>query len=264
MNIDCEVCQQWIKQHLAGELDDEPRLRMEVHLESCAGCVRERAALERTLLHLHELEDETPPRHFFVYKDHRRVAGIRRLLSPAAWGWGPTAAAGGAVVVVFLILIFGRTSLEWEQGRLTLSFGTAPDRVASSSQLSPESMDAVRYVIREENHKWADQVQRQLNEALSRAANEDRKAARELVAALGSRLEQHLQLQDDENRQLLQAALEQWGSVLARQRQEDLQRIQQVLKQFAANDRFQAGQSDAILATLVRIADSRNSRGGLR
>ncbi len=263
MNTDCEVSQQWIKQHLAGEIDDETRRRMEVHLESCPACVRERAALERTLLHLHQLEDESPPRHFFVYEDGRREAGIGRLLNAAAWGWGPTAATAAAVVV-FLVLMFSRTSLEWEQGRLTLSFGTAPDPVASSSQLSPESMDAVRNVIREESREWADQLQRQLNEALSRAANEDRKAAREFVIALGSRLEQHLQSQDDENRQFLQAALDQWGSVLARQRQEDLERIQQVLTQFAANDRFQAGRSDAILATLVRIADSRNSRGGLR
>lgn len=264
MHEDCERCRQWIKDYLGGELDPSDLAPMEAHLEGCPACVREKADLERTLGCLRELDEEPVPRHFFVYEDGRGERAMRRWLSPSILGWKSVLAAVASVCALGLFLVVSQTTLEWGDGRVTLSFGQPPRPEETTAALPPAFMNAVQEAMQEEHRKWMGELRHELAVAVAHLNSRNDRAIHELAVDLELRLDQRLEAQDNATREIFQTALEQWGSALARQRQADLEQIQQALMQFAANDRFQAGRSTAILATLARIADEQDTQGGSR
>jgi hypothetical protein len=264
MSHDCERCLQWIKDDLVGELDADGHKHMETHLGECPACAREKVILERTLARLGELRDEPLPRHFFVYEDHRSVKSLGRRFERVVWGRRAAFAAVAAILVIGFVLVLEQTTLQWEQGRLTLSFGTASQYPASPANISPGFKDAVRFVVQEENQRWMEEIRQDLAGSLARASDQDRRALQDLVVGLELRLDQKLEARDARTRDLFQTTLKQWGQALAAQRQEDLTQIRRTLMQFAANDQIQAGQAGAIMAALSQIADVRDARGGSR
>lgn len=264
MSNDCELCLQWIKDDLAGELDSESRRRMRAHLEGCPACAHEKTTLEHTVELLGELQEESLPRHFFVYEDSGRAKGISQLLHHVKMGWKMALAGAAAVVLIGFVFVLGQTTLQWGQGRLTVSFGVTQGQPISRDDVSPELVGAVRLVVQEENRKWMEEVSHEVAASLARANDQDRRTIQSLVVGLEMRLEQKLEARDGETRELFQTALEQFGRALALQRQEDLAQIQQVLMRFAANDQLQAGQARIIMAALSQMVDTSNARGGSR
>lgn len=261
---ECEWCLQFMKDDIAGELDASDRGRMEAHLQECPACSREKAGLDRTLDHLRELREEPLPRHFFVYEEPSGRTGLGLALRQLAWGWKTAAAGAAAVLLLAFALILSQARLEIARGRWTLALGSAPDAGVLQQEISPEFMDAVRSVVREENRRWTDEFRRELAGSIEQVTDENHQAMRDLVLALELRLDRKREAQDEQTRQLFQTALQRWGRAFALQRQDDLTEIRQALMRFDANDRLQAGQASAIITTLARIADSSNPRGGSR
>jgi hypothetical protein len=264
MSNECERCLQWIKDDLAGELDVDHRRRMEAHLEDCPACAHEKVALEHTIGLLGEFQEEPLPRHFFVYEDSGSARKMAQLLRNVTLGWKVAFAGTAVMLLIGFVFVLGQTTLQWDQGRLTVAFGAVREQPDSRADISQKLMGVVRQVVQDENRKWSDEVRREVAASLARATDEDRRAMQNLVVELEMRLEQKLDARDDGTRELLQTTLKQWSRALAVQRQEDLSQIQQALMQFAANDQLQAGQARVIMAALSQMVEVRNSRGGSR
>lgn len=95
--MDCDLTRPDLIAFHFGEIEDQPRLRMEAHLLSCQACLREFLALKRSI-------ETTEARPSETAREKLRDAVAREVASqrPPAWSWWqrPLAVAVAAAAVV--------------------------------------------------------------------------------------------------------------------------------------------------------------------
>jgi anti-sigma factor RsiW len=95
--MDCDVTRTDLIDFHFGEIDDQPRLRVEAHLLSCPACLREFMAIKRAV-------ETTGTRPSEAARERLRAAVAREVapLGRAAWSWWqrPLAVAVAAAAVV--------------------------------------------------------------------------------------------------------------------------------------------------------------------
>jgi anti-sigma factor RsiW len=142
-------CREWrelLGVHALGHLEGDERAGLEAHLEGCAGCREELAALApvaRMLPHADparfELSPEPPPElgrriAATIEGEKQRAQRRRRQRTFGGFAFGGVAAA--AVAAVLLLFVFGGSSQDASQ---PVKFTDLPEGISISASLEPHS-----------------------------------------------------------------------------------------------------------------------------
>ena len=154
LSPDCGRLRQELAGLLYGELAPDTRLTLEQHLEGCAACRDELAALRDTQKMLARWE--TPALDEDPRVLARSIAAAARLPSPVTARrarlirWSARFAGAAAAVLVCFSLMHAR--VRFDQGRFELSFGLEPARATLPVQdgLAPDWRDELRRAVTQE------------------------------------------------------------------------------------------------------------------
>lgn len=266
MSSECQKYSEWLKDDQAGELDSARQRELAEHVDGCGACARERSDLESAWNLLSEVRDEPVPHHFFVYEDVPGERGLLIAFRRISFGWKVAFATVAAGFGLGLALLLSQARIEVGTGSIALSFGpTGPAATVDGRDAQANLDEAIRMAVREENERWAAQLRKELEALIAQGSQADRESFDLAMSQLEHRFNDRLGTQEERLQASFQTALGDSIDLLSDQRRSDAAQIRQVLGRFAAFNRFQAGQSTAIIETLTEIADNRNGvRGGTR
>ena len=264
MDDHCAIYREQLGPSLVGDLEPAGLRQLEFHLQTCRTCRQERDRLKQTIQELQSWEAVEAPHHFLV-QPLAPAAGPRDLLRQLAWPWKAALVTIPALILLLGFLSFSRFQWHSENGVWLMSWGDAsrlqpPDPFQSNSfrqQLDQlltqrEQQQQQRWLaqVRDENEVRFNELSKQRQENLDRTVGQAIRGLQLEVAADQATLQADFKKSD--------LALYQ---VLMAQRARDLSAMREELDLLAVSDEIQDTQTDALLATVIEIADSRGPAG---
>ncbi|HEY2932743.1 MAG TPA: hypothetical protein VGK99_13450 [Acidobacteriota bacterium] len=259
----CDEFRNQIIEAALGEIGSAEQGALESHLKDCAVCRREQDRVVEVVRELRAATDFPVPRHFFVHPDDSpyTVRDIFRALTPA-WKLGLAA----ATVVVALLVVFTAASFHAriEKGVYVFSFGTPIDPVPGRSEpsvdvgrLKPDLLRTLEEKSRRERLQWIQAMREEMDRSASTLSRRQRAELERTLASLERRVDERvftaglaLQARSDK-------ALSDMYNSMQAQRQRDVLLTQESLERWKAKDEIKASQTDAILQTLLQVAEVR-------
>lgn len=268
MNHPCEEFRRQIPRALIGDLAAAERQALETHLAECPGCRNDDEQYRNTLLALHSMGDVPPPRHFFVYPqatEHNPWRLLRRL--PTVWQAGMAVAA--ALLTVFFLAALARLEIRIENGVLYAGFGgSVPAGKAAAPGDHAESafLQAFEERARAADREWVRMLREEIVRAIGAQSDDERRLLRTALLEVEKRLDGRIELAARSIREETAAAHQRLYQVVSLERQHDSALLNERLDRLAVSNELKAGETDAILETLLRIADWKleNIPGGQR
>mgnify|MGYP001118307061 CR=1 FL=1 len=255
MTSECSERQQQIHRSLLGDVTAEEQRALDTHISACPACQQERERYVQTLRLLQSVCDEPLPRHFLVYPQEHSAKPwqLFRQMTPI---WQATTAAIAAFVLLLGIAATSRMEIRSDHASWSVSFGqstTTPaiDLVALKAEILRTSEEKNR----ETAIAWIQDLRSEI--VLSRT-NLTQQQQVELAAALND-LESRLNNQIAATAEDLKAGTQKSNfdlyQAVSLQRQEDLNSVNIRLDKIVEDNEIRARQTDAILDTLLQIAN---------
>jgi hypothetical protein len=248
----CEDYQRFLKDQLAGELEASSEELLAQHLSECAQCAQEARLLQGVWNELEAYEEEPVPNHFFVYEPERLTLG--QVFARLSFPWKLATLSASIALVLVAALALMNASLKIESGAVVLTFGTARAESARFDSLKAELIDHLQAVSMEEKTEWMTELKSEFSSALSESEKKQHTLVKTALEELDSRNSRANQVRDAQLQTHLNASLKSFGAAMLARHDRDIATVNQQLTGFANYDRFQANQTDAIMATLVEMA----------
>ncbi|PYV19806.1 MAG: hypothetical protein DMG07_01115 [Acidobacteria bacterium] len=258
MTTDCNAYRDRIPRALLEDLPPEELRALQAHLAACPQCAQENERYAATVGALETAARGAGvdvPRHFFVYPAERGM-GLRELfalLSPAL-----RAALFAAGAAVALLTIVG-ASLTWLLARESALTRLAPQAVDVPA-LRAELLRLVDEKSRADKLELARELRGELARFWSASNTRERAMLESALTSLEGRVNERIvgtanQLEERTGRAVASA----YQSVETKQRQ-DLLAIDDRLSRLAATGEQKNDQTNAILETLLEVAELRLDR----
>jgi hypothetical protein len=261
MRSECGKYQKQIPELLLGDLAEEDRHALEEHLAKCPDCRSERESYIRTLDLMRSVDDESVPHHFFI-PPQQEISNPWQLFKQMKPIWKAMAAAAAILFLLIGVAAVSRMQIRSDSDGWAVSFGPSNIDVAALKQdilntAEERSRQAItsRYqkVRSEMESTFTDLTQKQQNELMAALARVDSRLTGRLDIA-------EAQMKDDKQN----LASEIYRTV-AQQRAQDLEVINLRFDSFEANNAIKDRQTNALLGTLVDVAElSLRETGGQR
>jgi hypothetical protein len=262
MEAECSAYRSLIPRSMMGDLHIKDQQSLDMHLAECGSCRLEHSQYVETFRQMHLCGDLPVPKHFFVYSGERSEnpwSAFRRM----SFAWQGAISATVLLFFIFAAAAAMRLNLRVGTGDWILGFGDAVpaqtvlvpapviDTVALEARVLSivedrnrreklESLRALRAEIAKSN-RAATEVQRRVLQA----------AFTDMEARLGAEiLETRRSLEDRSDRSL--AGLYQ---IISSERARDIAAVDTSLSRLAANGEKRNDQTDAILETLLQVAE---------
>jgi Putative zinc-finger len=261
MKTGCSTYQSQIPKALMGELNPLDQQALESHIEECAVCFRERELYARTVKQLSWAGDVSVPRHFFVYSEEppaSRWQALPRLLL----SWRTAALAAGLAAVV---LALAPMQVRSERGAFVLSFG----RPTGTAQplASPEAVDVAKLkaellsIVEEKSRADRLEVIRTMRAELASSNAAFSRKQRALLEAALAGAETRLNERLADTATSLETGTRNSLALLYRnmalQSERDFTAVNDRLNRLALSGEIKSNQTDAILETLLEVAEVR-------
>ncbi|MHC4178606.1 MAG: anti-sigma factor family protein [Planctomycetota bacterium] len=157
----CSDVQTRLVESLYGELAEEEQTSLREHLADCRSCRLEMAALERSRRQLAVLNQPDSSLDFGrLYRTAAQRAGRSRRR------WRRLTIAASAAAVLLLVLLAARLRLDWQPGRLVVSFDGRPPATKPFDTKVAEA-SAARLSRHEERLEILEEIARLLSTELS-------------------------------------------------------------------------------------------------
>jgi hypothetical protein len=262
MNYDCAYYRERIARGSLGDLEPDEQRQLDLHLASCSACARERDLYAETFRQIRSLEDIPAPRHFFVYPEKRGTSlwQLFRMLHPA---WQAAAAVLEAATVLLSAFSASRFQARAENGVYTFAFGSlpparvepAPARALETSALEARILQIVEAKTRAENLECVRRLRAEITRSQRRFTEPQQAiltiALTNLEARMNGRIEETSRSLADRN----DRSVADLYRTIARQREMDLAAVDGRLTRLAVHDEMKSTQTDAILETLLQVAE---------
>ena len=261
MTTACNHFQQQISKALLDDLAAEERQDLEAHLAECPACRLEQELYATTVRQLQSTGDVPVPRHFFVYPETRPLTPWR-LFHLVNLRWRIVAVAASTLLVVGLGLLVANVNFRTENGVFSISFGKAPlprpvqmTGGTDAEVLKRELLTAVEAKLQIERHQLIGQLQSELKQT----ALFSRQQQRQLLDAALERMETRFNDRLISTSKVLEARNDRaFVNLIAAwqtQREQDLLRINANFDQMTAQRQLKETQTDSILSTLIQVAE---------
>ncbi len=264
MNRDCSYFRDQIPRAMFGDLETAEQLSLDSHLADCVACRQEKDLYSETFRQMRSLEDVGVPRHFFVYPEERADNPWRlfRTMHPA---WQGAVAAVVLMSIAFAALAATRVHVRSADGTWIVAFGSLPavsPAPAPPSKVDTTALEAkILQIVEERNHKESLEWVRALRSEIARSqTNMTRRqqvvletALASLESRMGGRIEQTARSVEDRN----ERSIANLYQTVSRQREIDLANMDSKLTGLAVSGEIKETQTNAILETLLQVAELR-------
>ena len=259
MSADCTMYRNLIPRAVAGDLGAEEQESLNLHLAECAPCSREQALYAETLRVMRRAGDVPVPKHFFVYRE--QFENPWQIFSRMSRAWQFASAVVILLLGVFTAAAATRLHVRAESGALILSFGEpALRRISSPPPLDVAAIEA-RIVerVKADNRKDKLELLRTLRTDIEKSNRALTERQRKILQAALSDVEMRLSGQVATAESRLEArsdkAIADLYQVVSAERATDLAVFDNRLNRLAVNGEIRGSQTDAILETLLQVAD---------
>jgi hypothetical protein len=264
MSMGCDHFRNQIPRALLSDLDSAEQQALDRHLAECGPCSAEKDLVAQTFRRMRAVEDVPVPRHFLVYPEERAANPWRlfRGLSPA---WQGSIAAAALILLLTSGMAAARMQVKAEDGAYIISFGktaslkatpaTAP--APDTSALETRILQMVEEKNRRESLEWIRTVRAEIARSQKAITRDQRvllqTALDNLETRMTVRLDDTARTLEDQNARSL-ATLYQ---AVKLQRDSDLAVVDSKLNRLALTGEIKNNQTDAILETLLQVAENR-------
>jgi hypothetical protein len=244
MEPECSKYQKIIPRYLLEDLTAEERQSLEAHLATCPHCREEQERYARTLQLMPSMDNESVPHHFFVYPAERKLNPWEffRLVKPH---WQVATAA-----LACLLLL---TSIGWV---MSLS----QDKIDVAA-LKKDILQTAEEKNSEAGTRWLQEVQAEIARSNANLTKQQKAELAVAFARLDSHLTGRLIATEDRIRNDTQImAVNLYRNIAQERTQErtrDLNDINLRLDGIELKNAHETRQTDAILNTLLQVAEIR-------
>jgi hypothetical protein len=262
MTEECSVYRSQIPRSFMGDLNTEQQDQLSRHLAECLPCNQEHQQYAETLRLMRTAADIPVPRHFFVYAEDRRLNPwqVFRRLSVA---WQGSIAAVILLLGLFSAAAASKLNVRTENGVLILGLGQpvltqvqpAPFPVVDVAAIEARVVRILDERNRKERLDWVRALRNEIA-TRNRSMSEQQRA---LLATALTDLESRMSGQIDVTAKGLEERTDRSLSGLYRlvsaERERDLSAVDSRLNRLAASGEIKSNQTDAILETLLQVAE---------
>ena len=257
MNKSCERYVAMIAAAVTGDLDADDSRELENHLSACASCAQEHQLYRTTIERMKTgAVDVDPPRHFFVYPEERRWSWF------GAWGYGWRAAAAlaGFLVLAAVGLAAAGFQFRAQNGVYSFSFGqpiqvVRNDESARMQALKQELVAIIRESADRERTRQAELLDARLKDVNGQLTAPQRQAIAQVFEENNKRIDTRITAGETLLEARTKNALDTMYRTVRAQRAQDLTRIRASLVQAALKDEAQDSEAQAMLDTLMQVAE---------
>ena len=263
MTMQCEDHRKKIWEALLGDVSPTEHERLRAHLAECPSCSQEQEVALDTVQQLRSATDVPVPRHFFVYPGETRIS-LWNLFQNLSLAW--------KVAVVIIILAMGGASGlamanfhgQAEEGRFTISFGkpAEPQVVRTSPPVDIEALKTeLLRVLGERSHQehqlWVQGVRQELTRSNLALNRKQQKLTETALAGLETRVNHQMLTREFALQASWKQSVTDLYQTLQTQRKQDLVLTKNRLDRLVVQGEMRSNQTDAILETLLQVAEMR-------
>jgi hypothetical protein len=262
MKAECSAFRGLIPHALMGDLDAEEQQSLNLHLAECAPCRDEHSQYVETLRQMRLAGDVPVPRHFFVYSGERSKSpwSVFRSMNLA---WQGAIAAAALLLGVLAASAVFRLNVRAEAGTWVLSIGEGapaqiiplPAQVVDSAAIEARVLSIVEDRNRREKLDWIRMIRAEIAKS-NRSMSEDQRrllqaALSDVEARLGGEISAAARSLEDRSDRALTTLYQ----VISSEHERDLVSVNTRLNSLAVNGERRNNQTEAILDTLLQVAD---------
>jgi hypothetical protein len=261
MKTGCSTYQSQIPKALMGELNASDQQALESHVEECSVCFRERELYAETVKQLSSAADVSVPRHFFVYSGEAtasRWQALPRLLL----SWRTAAIAAGLAAVV---LALAPMQVRSERGAFVISFGhpaataqpSASVEAIDVAKLKAEILSVVEERFRADRVEVIRTMRAELASSNAAFTRKQRALLETALSGAEARLDERLAATATSLETGTRNSLALFYRTMALQNERDFTAVNDRLNRLALSGEIKNNQTDAILETLLEVAEVR-------
>lgn len=255
MNANCDTYTEWIQRSIFEDIDPERREALEAHLAVCPDCAAEKALLLSTLSEMRAFPEMSTPKHFYVQPERRRATlwnifqqmSLFARLATASFLLGALLIGGAAA---------SSLQVHSEDGVLSLGFG----KFSTQPKIDPEALRAsltreLQVAMDQRQELLLDQLRLEISNAADSLNDQQRQRLNAALGKLEERFDQRIDQQTMETRARFQAAAQQIYTTLSREQKRQIALLNDRLDLLNVRDQIQGNQTQALMATVLQIAD---------
>jgi hypothetical protein len=264
MAATCRDYRNYIPRAILGDLNQEEQKALDQHLVECSPCNREHRLYSETVRQLAEGLDVPIPRHFFVYPEESHGTPWHAFLRMSrAW---QTATATALIVLGFAsALAISRLQFRSEDGALTIGFGKLPERrepapqamQVDTSALEARILKAVAERSRKDNTEFLRTLRAEMARSNKAIGREQRVLLEQAINNTELRMGQLVSTTAYDLEKKTDRSVEDLYRKVSLDRSRDMAAVDNRIKLLAINGEVKSTQTDAILATLLQVAELR-------
>ena len=260
MSTGCDQFRNQIPRAMLADLSAGEQQSLDRHLAECVPCSQEKELYLRTFGRLRSLEDDPVPRHFLVYPEERKATPwqIFREMSPL---WQGSVVAAALALFFLSILVVSRVQVRVEEGALTLTLGRpAPSRVPPAPALDTAALEAkiLRIVgdkSRQDGLEWVRTLRAEFAQAQRGMSRTQRGLIETAIVNVEKRMSDRLNESARELDERRAQSVSSLYQAIKLQRDSDLALVDARLNRLAINGERKSSETDAILETLLQVAE---------
>lgn len=263
METGCETFRDRIPRLFLGDLATREQEALEHHISGCRACADEKESYSRTLQHLQSVADEPLPRHFFVYPPE---SGFRFSFLRLAPGWYAAMGAAAVLAAALGLAALARVQVRSQDEGYLVGIGTPVPAGTPAAPAAPAidtaALEArILHAVDERNRRvkleWLRTFRAELGRAQSRLTAEQRKTLASAVSEVEARLTARVDSTAQTVLQHADASISGLYAEVTAERTRDLAAVGARIDRLAVTGAAKNNQTDAILETLLQVAESR-------
>jgi hypothetical protein len=251
MRSECDDFRKNIPGSLLGDLAEEERRALEAHLAACSDCSSERESYIRTLDLMQSVDDEPVPRHFFIHpqEETRNPWQLFNLMKPL---WKTSVAAAAVLFLLFGFAAISRLQIRSGSDGWAVSFnGSIIDVAALKEDILKTAEERNRQVTTARIQR----VRKELESSFADLSKSQREEFMTVLAQLDSRFTGRLDTVEAGIQEEAQKTASEIYQTMAQQRAQDLEIVNLRFDNFEINSAIKNRQTNAVLGTLVNVAE---------
>jgi len=260
---DCEHYRKRIPPYLLGDVGSAEQAELERHLADCPGCRSEHAQYVATLDALQSVADAPLPRHFFVHP-----AGPRpnpwRSFRQLGYAWQLSMATAALLFLAVSAAALTRVRIGLYDGILYAGFGRLPPAPAQpvpppvdADALEARILAAAERRWQEADLTWMSSLRQELAQSLQGLSSDQRRLVQAALADVEERINGRIAVTARNLQADAAASRLELYQIVSLERGRDMSLLNNRLDQLAVAHEVQTNQTDAILDTLIQVADYR-------
>ena len=264
MKSECDRFRAVIPMSLVGDIAPKEQEELSLHLADCRPCSDEYRLYTGALDQLRATEDVPVPRHFFIYPTESKM-GLRQLLRQVSLPWQVALATAALAMGIFTVMAAAKMQIKASDGVLMVAFGkpaepqihVPPQPSLDVQALEGRIIQAVAERDRKEQLEWVRSLRNEVSKSQRQMTLKQRKEMDSALAALEARVGHTITATALELENKTGLSLAEMYQAVSQQRQRDLTNINARFTRLAVAGETKSNQTDAILETLLQVAESR-------